>query len=396
MIRFSSGIERMMKRVIWMMPAPLAALVLAAMLLVSAPPEVASAVFVIPPVFSAPIQAAGLIETWTIGGWSGSTPFHLTSATVTFPAGFVIPAAPTVTVTANNVACTVMHVRVTEQTVAVVITGSCESSTPAPRQSITIAGITNPTTPATNAAAGFKLTTSADAEMAAAQGVVIWGMTATSLCYTFGEQSRAQVAFFTTGTTAANNTGSGITNALTFATTDGTFAVTPSLDPELGTPNQILSGTSSGTARVAVGTGGGARALVDVVVMPSSTTTARVTARVVPVGGGASILLASKDVSFMGGTCVPPVVVTPPASPAATGGTFSGGTIAQSGVSIVSFTGTTAQLGTASAASNLVSVTAAVGGAALTFVVGAPDFVNTQFTAAFPAGLNGVLVIVKA
>lgn len=87
--------------------------------------------------------------------------------------------------------------------------------------------------------------------------------------------------------------------------------------------------------------------------------------------------------------------MTPPAPPAATGGTFSGGTIAASGVSIVSFTGTTAQLGAASAASKIVSVTATVGGKALTFVVGAPDFVNTDFNAAFAGGLNGALVIVR-
>ena len=76
--------------------------------------------------------------------------------------------------------------------------------------------------------------------------------------------------------------------------------------------------------------------------------------------------------------------------------TFSGGTIAASGVSIVSFTGTTAQLDTAGAAAKVVSVTATVGGKMLTFVVGAPDFVNAEFNAAFTSGLNGTLVIVKA
>lgn len=87
---------------------------------------------------------------------------------------------------------------------------------------------------------------------------------------------------------------------------------------------------------------------------------------------------------------------TPTTPPTTTGGSFSGGTIAASGVSIVSFTGTTAQLNTAGAAAKLVSVTATVGGKMLTFVVGAPDFVNAEFNAAFPNGLSGTLVIVKA
>ncbi|TAJ21607.1 MAG: hypothetical protein EPO65_01035 [Dehalococcoidia bacterium] len=83
--------------------------------------------------------------------------------------------------------------------------------------------------------------------------------------------------------------------------------------------------------------------------------------------------------------------VTPP--PAGTG--FSGGTIAPAGVSIVSFTGTTAQLTTAGTTAKVVSVTATVGGKMITFVIGAPDFVNAEFNAAFPTGLNGTLVIVK-
>ncbi|MBM4411385.1 MAG: hypothetical protein FJ037_08720 [Chloroflexi bacterium] len=82
--------------------------------------------------------------------------------------------------------------------------------------------------------------------------------------------------------------------------------------------------------------------------------------------------------------------------PVATAGTFSGGTIAPSGVSIVSFMGTMAQLNTAGAAAKLVSVTATMGGKALTFVVGAPDFVNVDFNAKFPTGLSGTLAIVKA
>jgi hypothetical protein len=76
---------------------------------------------------------------------------------------------------------------------------------------------------------------------------------------------------------------------------------------------------------------------------------------------------------------------------------FTGGTIAPTGVSIVSFTGTLAELDATGAANvpRVVTVSATTGGRLLTYVIGAPSFVNTEFTAAFPAGLNGTLVIVK-
>ncbi|TAK77453.1 MAG: serine protease [Dehalococcoidia bacterium] len=64
-------------------------------------------------------------------------------------------------------------------------------------------------------------------------------------------------------------------------------------------------------------------------------------------------------------------------------------------MSIVSFTGTLAQLDVAGAAARVDSVTATTGGRMFTFVVGAPEFVNTSFAGAFPTGLLSTLVIVK-
>ena len=77
--------------------------------------------------------------------------------------------------------------------------------------------------------------------------------------------------------------------------------------------------------------------------------------------------------------------------------TFTGGTIAPVGVSIVSFTGTTMQLDAAGAANvpKITSVSATAGGKLITYVIGAPAFVNVEFNAAFPMGLNATLVIVK-
>ena len=106
--------------------------------------------------------------------------------------------------------------------------------------------------------------------------------------------------------------------------------------------------------------------------------------------GGTPVVLGSSEVTFTGeGVCVPPP------APAPVAGTFSGGTIAPAGISLVTFTGTLAQLSTAGTTSKVVSVTAVTGGRLLTFVVGAPDFANADFAAVFPSGFSGALVIVK-
>ena len=73
---------------------------------------------------------------------------------------------------------------------------------------------------------------------------------------------------------------------------------------------------------------------------------------------------------------------------------FAGGTIAPAGISIVTFTGTLEQLNTAAATAKVASVTVLSNGKPVTFIVGAPAFVNSDFTAAFPTGLKGTLVIV--
>ena len=101
-------------------------------------------------------------------------------------------------------------------------------------------------------------------------------------------------------------------------------------------------------------------------------------------------------IAFLVGTALLALVTTStPAQVPTASGSFSGGTIAAGGVSIVAFTGTTAQLNAAGAAVNGVSVTAAVGGRSVIFVINAPSFVNADFNAAFPTGLSGTLVIVK-
>ena len=138
-------------------------------------------------------------------------------------------------------------------------------------------------------------------------------------------------------------------------------------------------------------TGTTGTALTDAATNDAGTTTVNLIG-VTP--GSTNIVVNVGTVTAVKAVTVGSTATTPPPA-AGTGGTFSGGTIAPAGVSIVSFTGTTAQLNTSGAAAKAVSVTATVGGKMITFVVGAPDFVNAEFNAAFPTGLSGTLVIVK-
>ena len=94
---------------------------------------------------------------------------------------------------------------------------------------------------------------------------------------------------------------------------------------------------------------------------------------------------------------VPVATAQPVAAPAAKSLTFTGGTIAPTGTSIVSFTGTPMQLDAVGAANvpKITSVSATAGGKLVTYVIGAPSFVNVEFNAAFPMGLDATMVIVK-
>ncbi|TAJ21611.1 MAG: hypothetical protein EPO65_01055 [Dehalococcoidia bacterium] len=374
------------------LPSVLSAFAVAVALLAGSSPRVASAALVVPPVFTAPIQATGLTETWTINGWQGSVPNHITSVTVTFPAGFVIPNNPTVTVTANALACTVRTAARTDQSVVIAVTGTCETSAAVGRQSITIAGVTNPTAAGTIAAAGFTLATNVDSETAASAGVTIWGITTNpTVCTTSAGVSTAEVTFVSTGGGVAANTGSGRAAALQVTLSAGSFRWTPFFTGTLGTIDTAGVTATTAAASVAAGVSSGSSLAVGLGL--SGATVVTVTLRVTPATGGTSVLLGSREVTFTDSTCVAPA--TTPRPPSGTAGTFSGGTIAASGVSIVSFSGTTAQLDTAGAAAKVTSVSATASGRMLTFVVGAPSFVNADFNAAFPIGLSSTLVIVK-
>ena len=97
-----------------------------------------------------------------------------------------------------------------------------------------------------------------------------------------------------------------------------------------------------------------------------------------------STITALKSVTVGTG---PAVVVTAP-------GAFVG-TVSATGTSIVTFTGTLAQLAATAAEAKAITVTATVGGKFVTHVVGAPAFVNTEFAAAFATGLTAQGLIIS-
>lgn len=85
----------------------------------------------------------------------------------------------------------------------------------------------------------------------------------------------------------------------------------------------------------------------------------------------------------------------PSASPATVTKGFTGN-VGSPGVSLVQFSGSVAELNAAAAGVRAITASATVGGRLLTFVVGAPEFVNSDFNAAFPSGLQGTfLILVK-
>ncbi len=219
--------------------------------LVSAPS--AYAVFATAPTFSAPTRVAGATETWTVGAFVSGATTNLTSATVVFPAGFTVPAAPTVTVTGSSAACTVTGGTGTTTgtgpfSIAIAISGVCNAAGATGTNSITIAGITNPQLAGSKAAAGFTLTTSNDVATAASAAVIIAHAAVDHLEATAPATQVAGVSFTLAALRAVDafgNLANGANGATAFTSAGRTVAYTLS-----GTSNGPTSGTDTFTTTV--------------------------------------------------------------------------------------------------------------------------------------------------
>jgi len=214
----------------------------------------------------------------------------------------------------------------------------------------------------------------------------------------------------TTATVTASSGGKTITKTIKFggdpasctvtadpATIAGGSSSTVKVDAKDSTGGPVPDAAVINVQQVNAGTGANAAILNAAPTtsngVASTTVIASTTAGTVAIGAASAV--QNPGATCTGTLAVTSTPVTPPTPTPTPGAGFSGGTIAPAGVSIVAYTGTTTQLNTDGAAAKIVSVSATVGGKMITFVIGAPAFVNADFNAAFPNGLNATLVIVK-
>ncbi|RLT40575.1 MAG: hypothetical protein DWI58_10595, partial [Chloroflexi bacterium] len=129
----------------------------------------------------APIQAAGLVETYTVGFRTAADGDILAGGTITttWPAGFVIPAVPVCTVGANFVGAALTCATVGQVVTATLGVGTTVADATA--VTFTIAGITNPATAQVFAVgAGPGIVTSGNTTaVASLVAMTIWTTTAT-------------------------------------------------------------------------------------------------------------------------------------------------------------------------------------------------------------------------
>lgn len=235
---------------------------------------------------TAPVQATSLVEKWTFN-FTSTAATNLTSVTLTFPAGFVVPGTPTVTVNA----CTIASKSTAGQVVTINITGACDTSA---ASTATVAGVTNTATAGTTG--NFSIATSLDTTATTATAG-IWNTTAAAAPTSItADGASTSAVTFTASTTAANTT---TTASYVVQTSGGTIlSVT-------GTGN--FSTQTGVNATSSTGVIGGAVTAADTITVvlqaPSAAGSASVTLKVVPQGGGNAVLEGATAVTF---TAAPP------------------------------------------------------------------------------------------
>jgi len=311
------------------------ALVLAAAMLLAGPVKKAEAVFATAANFNAPIQAAGLTETWSMSGWTSGTTTNLTSVTVTFPGTtFTIPAAPTVTVTGGGAACTVSGATTTVATNTVVvatITGVCNAGVTG---LVTVAGVVNPVVAANIAQAGFTLATSNDVAAGATNTnpIGIWNLTATKSPTTSvaaDGASTVSVTFVNSVAAAQSNTGSGTARSITLNTDVGTIAQTPVNTGTFTVWDAVVPPTQQAQATLAASLSAAGQ-FVAVIKAPSSPGTSTVIVRATPASGGQAVIIGSTQITW--------VAATSQGAPASGSANSPATTITQNGSVLITFT----------------------------------------------------------
>ena len=295
-------------------------------MLVSGSVKTAEAAITVAPTFTAPLQAAGLTETWVVSYTSDTTLAAGGVINVKFPTSFGISAVTTAKVTLGGA----LFTGVTDGAVAVnPVTGviaitTATATTTAGIGTITITGIVNPTATTTltagtgtaTATQGFTVQTTgttADAEVAAAAAPQIFSTAATKSPTTSVQADGAStvaVTFTTSNAGTLSNTGSA-TGLVYTATTDvGTITTTPTAaGTGFGSIVAVTTPvTSVSAASVAAMTTGAT--LVVTIKAPTAAGTSTVILRATPATGGQAVIIGSTSITWTTATTTPGAVAS--------------------------------------------------------------------------------------
>lgn len=286
--------------------------------------------------FSAPVQAAGLTETWTLtctftdadtndGIAAGET------ITVTFPSNFTVPSSPTVTIN-DGAAILATSTATGSNGVVTITTAGAGDVANTETLTITVAGVKNPAAGAYTAnatqstTAGFSIS---HAEMAATQvaaaGEGIWDLNLTKSPSSVAADGASTVTVTMTASNAAANAGSAA-QIVTISTDLGTFTGAASTGTTVFQgPAAPASDGKTATAGVAANVATTAGAAITIKA-PTTVGTATIQVRVTPATGGAAVLIGITTVSFTAPAAVPGAVTSGSVTPTATTNVTSTGT----------------------------------------------------------------------
>lgn len=282
--------------------AAIASLTVALVLFVGTTPRAAQAASLVNVTASAPIQAVGLTETWTVTGIDPLAAIT-TSATIGFPAGFVIPATPMVTVMGGTTPCTVTNATAVAGVVSIPISGDCSGWR---GLSITIAGVTNPMV---SNAYNVSVTTNA-ATTPAFAFPAIWSATvSTTPAGSIDADGISTAAVTFASNRSANNTGSGAAQVLAVRIDGGATIPATATGSMFTDPNrtQVTSPVTGITANVDAAITP-SKPLTVTVQAPSTPGTSTVTLQATPAGGTQPVTLATTTITWR-----PPAVAAAPA-----------------------------------------------------------------------------------
>ncbi|HEX6788752.1 MAG TPA: hypothetical protein VF091_05865, partial [Gaiellaceae bacterium] len=198
--------------------------------------------------FSGSTQSPSTSANWAEGFTTSSTGSMSAGDTITvvFPAGFTVPAAPTITLGSGFTSCTATATG-SGTTATVTLVGASCSVTASTAASLTVNGLTNPTA-GSYAASGFSVKTSRDTVAANPPSAIVIANAPTNVTFsgspqTGGARSDWAESFKTSSTGALGNGGT-----ITIVFNSGfTIPATPAIVLNSGFPNCTANAATVGT-----------------------------------------------------------------------------------------------------------------------------------------------------